>query len=411
MIQTPATTRGVEDCLTRVRERNAAVKAWAYLDVDGVREQSRITSQESDPGLLSGVVLGVKDIIDVAGMPTSHGSPIFANNIAGKDAESVRLLRGAGASVLGKTVTAEFAVYSPGPTANPRALDHTPGGSSSGSAAAVADGQAHLALGTQTAGSMLRPASYCGCLGFKPSFRRYPLAGVLETAPSLDTLGLFASNIEILACADAVLSGQPQTAGSDEKPMIALCRTSSWAKAEPVMQDAYNSFTASLAEAGFETIVLDLPPVFEKLQEAQKLMHCYEASKVLGPIARDHPDQVSNVFADFIDQGSRYSEADYRAALATQQMCKELFGDLFGDAKMLLVPGALGPAPKGLGATGDPEFQRLWTALGVPCLGFPADWTDKGLPLGVQLIGRFGSDSELIARSRPILNYAQFKDI
>ena len=191
----------LESCLARIAERDYEVRGWVCRD----------PAAAAGEGPLAGVVLGVKDVIDVAGMPTTHGSPIYADNVAARDAEAVARLRAAGAVVLGKTVTAEFATYHPGPTSNPRKPGHTPGGSSSGSAAVVADGQADLAFGTQTAGSMIRPGSFCGVLAFKPSFGRYPLAGVLETAPNLDTLGLFARDLALLDSADAVVSGEGAT--------------------------------------------------------------------------------------------------------------------------------------------------------------------------------------------------------
>lgn len=391
---------GVAECLGRIDARDGAVRAWAYVD----------RAATGGEGPLAGVVLGVKDVIDVAGMPTTHGSPIYADNIATDDAEAVAFLRAAGAAVLGKTVTAEFATYHPGPTVNPRKAGHTPGGSSSGSAAAVADGQADIALGTQTAGSMIRPGSFCGTLAFKPSFGRYPDGGVLATAPSLDTLGLFARNLDVLVAADAVLSGEDARPAQSAPLRVALCRMPTWDQASAEMQDALIEFAARLHNAGYLLSEVTLPEPFARLQDAQLLIHRTEAADVLGAIRREHPDEVSPEFRAMIDAGAATDPADYAAARAVQEECKGLLADVFADVDLLLAPGAPGVAPEGIGATGDPMFQRIWTATGAPCLGFPAAWRADGLPLGLQVIGLPGTDRQLLADARTILAHAALKE-
>ena len=378
---------GLDHCLARIAQRDAAVRGWAFLDKHAV----------GGTGPLSGLVLGVKDVIDVAGMPTTHGSPAFAGNIAATDAECVARLRAAGAVVLGKTVTAEFATYHPGSTANPRNLAHTPGGSSSGSAAVVADGQADLALGTQTAGSVIRPASFCGTYGFKPTFGRYPLGGVLETAPSLDTLGLFARNPAILIAADAALSGESALPAAPASLRIGLCRSPAWVDASTEMQSTFLAFAETLRAAGHDVSTRDLPEPFDRLGAAQILIHRREASMAMGHIRREHAALVSPAFIAMIDAGAAESEADYQAALAVQMECKALAAEVFDGVDLLLVPGATGAAPLGLAATGDPAFQRLWTALGAPCFGFPAAWQSGGLPLGLQVIGAPGQDRQMLS--------------
>jgi Asp-tRNA(Asn)/Glu-tRNA(Gln) amidotransferase A subunit family amidase len=379
-------------CLARIDARDGDVLGWSHID----------RSARGGEGPLGGLVLGVKDVIDVAGMPTTHGSPIYAGNIAAADAEAVARLQAAGAVVLGKTVTAEFATYHPGPTRNPRNLAHTPGGSSSGSAAVVADGQADLALGTQTAGSMIRPASFCGTFGFKPSFGRYPLGGVLETSPSLDTLGLFARNLAILTAADAVLADEDQVPAAKPVLAIGLCRSPAWDEASAEMQAAFLTFAESLRAAGHAVTDHDLPEPFTRLAAAQALIHRREAAMVMGHIRRDHLDQVSPEFAAMIDEGAGESEADYQAALALQRECKTLAGEVFAGVDMLLVPGATGAAPEGHAATGNPAFQRIWTALGAPCLGFPAAWRSDGLPLGLQVVGAPGTDRQFLSNATAI---------
>ncbi|MGE3690037.1 MAG: amidase [Novosphingobium sp.] len=390
----------LETCLARIDARDAQVRAWSFIDHEAA----------GGAGPLAGAVLGVKDVIDVAGMPTTHGSAIFADNVAGADAECVARLLAAGAVVLGKTVTAEFATYHPGPTVNPRKPGHTPGGSSSGSAAAVADGQADFALGTQTAGSVIRPASFCGVLGFKPSFGRWPLGGVLETSPNLDTLGLFARNLELLRTADAVLIGEQGQPPAARSLAIGLCPSPAWPEASAEMQAAFHTFARKLALAGHKVTETTLPATYGHLAEAQALIHRREAWMTMGHIRRDHPERVSDAFRTMIDQGEAESEADYRAALALQRDCRAQCPDLFAGIDMLLVPGAPGAAPEGLDATGNPAFQRIWTAIGAPCLGFPAEWRSDGLPLGLQVIGRPGSDRQFLANAAHIVELAEFRE-
>lgn len=391
---------GLQQCLARIDERDASVHGWAYLD----------RTATGGPGPMAGVVLGVKDVIDVAGMPTTHGSAIFAENIASHDAEAVKRLRSAGAIVLGKTVTAEFATYFPGPTVNPRKPGHTPGGSSSGSAAVVADGQADIALGTQTAGSMIRPASFCGTIAFKPSFGRYPLEGVLETSSSLDTLGVFARNLELLDAADAVLSGEFDKRESRRDLRIGICRMPAWPAADVEMKNALFEFSEALNIAGFKTCEIELPQCFEGLNEAQAIIHRYEAARALGHIRRNNPEQISEVFRNMIDAGSADSEETYQACLSLQKKCQAAISEVFSAADVLLAPAAPGCAPEGLESTGDPAFQRIWTAIGAPCLCFPAAWRADGLPLGLQLIAVPGQDRQMLADAKLIIAHAALRE-
>lgn len=391
----------LETCLARIEARQPHVQGWAFID-----SQAR-----GGAGPLAGLVLGVKDVIDVAGMPTTHGSPTCRDNVPAADAQSVALLRAAGAVVLGKTVTAEFATYHPGPTTNPRNPAHTPGGSSSGSAAVVADGQADLALGTQTAGSVIRPASFCGTFGFKPTFGRYPLGGVLETAPSLDTLGLFGRDLAVISAADAVLSGEDAVPAPVDSLTVGLCRSPAWNAASAEMHATFLAFAEALRVAGHVVQDRDLPAPFEGLIAAQQLIHRREAWMVMGYIRRDHAAEVSPAFIAMIDAGAAESEADYQAALGVQRECKALAGEVFAGVDLLLVPGAPGAAPEGLSATGDPVFQRIWTALGVPCFGFPAAWRADGLPLGLQVIGAPGTDRQLLSNARAIAALAAIREI
>jgi Asp-tRNA(Asn)/Glu-tRNA(Gln) amidotransferase A subunit family amidase len=273
----------------------------------------------------------------------------------------------------------------------------------------VADGQADIAFGTQTAGSMLRPASFCGTIGFKPSFGRYPTAGVLETSHSLDTIGLFARSIDLLDLADAAVSGEPARPAPHPRLRIGLCRTPMWDEAGEAMQAAFADFAARLADAGFACAEAELPASYAALVDAQALIHRREAWMHLSAIRAAHEAQVTQVFRDFLDAGARESEADYLAALAQQQACRAQLDAVFADLDLLVAPSAPGVAPAGLSSTGNPVFQRIWTALGVPCLGFPVAWSE-GLPLGLTLVARPGADRQLIADARAILALGQFKE-
>jgi Asp-tRNA(Asn)/Glu-tRNA(Gln) amidotransferase A subunit family amidase len=384
--------------LARIDARDGEVHAWACVDAEGAWSQARALDRQEPRGPLHGVPVGIKDVIDVAGIPSAYGSAAFASNIAGSDAACVARLRRAGAVILGKTITAEFATYHPGPTRNPRDRNRTPGGSSSGSAAAVADCQVPLALGTQTAGSVIRPASFCGIFGFKPSFGRYDIAGMLPTAPSLDTLGGFARSVEDIALLDAVLADEEHVALPAPREMrIGICRSPAWEQASPDMRHALESAGILLSQAGWHVSDVDLGEAFMQLPAAQAVLHRHEAFRCLGVIRRAHADLVSEVFRNFIDAGEHVSAEEYAAALATQAACRAELDTLLPPDTLWLTPGAPGVAPEGIAATGDPAFSRIWTALGVPCLGFPAALDAACMPLGLQWIAGHGADRAMLS--------------
>ena len=382
---------GVGQCRARIAARDDSVAAWEHLENN--------VEAKTSTGPLAGVTVGIKDIIAVGGMPLRYGSPIFANQIADTDAESVARLRAAGAVILGKTVTTEFATYHPDKTRNPHNPAHTPGGSSSGSAAAVADCQVDAALGTQTAGSVIRPASFCGVLGYKPSYGRYPTGGMLIVSPELDHIGLFARNIETLAALDAILGGGgdiglPHTT---EQPVIGVCRTPWWDRADAAMQAAILDASADLAACGFEVTSVPLPADFAPLVEIHDKVMARDAADSLGAYADQHPDKVSAALQALIDKGRAISADADRRNRDAFAAARTLFAATVEGDDALLMPGAPGPAPYGLSATGDPLFNRMTTLLGVPALGFPFAKTGEGLPLGLQLVASFGSDRALLA--------------
>ena len=360
-----------------------------------------------DCGLLAGVPLAVKDLLDTADLPTAYGSVVYEGHQPPADAEAVRLARAADAIVMGKTVTTEFAYFTPGPTANPWNIEHTPGGSSSGSAAAVASGMVPLAFGSQTAGSLIRPASYCGVFALKPTHDLVSGAGVKAFAPSLDTLGWLAGSADDLELMRAALLGESFEVLPDASGMRLLsCRTHEWSYSDASGQAAWETAHQCLSKAGLPVAELALPDALAGLMQAQKTVMAYEACHHLAFEAEQHADRISQHIRDLVATGRMVSEADYRASLkyAHEARAQVLF--LMGDADAVLVPAAPGEAPKGLAATGDPVFSRVWTLLGLPCVNVPGLSGPNGLPIGLQLVGRPLQERALLAvaaRLHPLL--------
>lgn len=392
----------VASCLDRIAAREPQVHAWAWLDREAALAQARARDAEPPRGPLHGVPVGVKDIIDTFDMPTELGAKAFAGRRPSADAAGVARLRKAGAVIIGKTVTTELAGFNPGPTRNPRRATHTPGGSSSGSAAAVADFHVPVALGTQTVGSIVRPASYCGVLGFKPSFDRYPPAGMMEMAKSLDTLGSFARVPEDLALLDRCLADDPAPAPAIEAPVVGLHRTAMWEEASPAVQAAFAATAAALAAAGATLVDCDLPGL-ASLQQPLLELHLAEHLDCLGYLVGERPDGVSDGFKWICQMGSELPQEAYPAALAAQRLGRDVFAAGMAGVDLLLTPSAKDVALEGLEITGDPLFCRNWSGLGVPSLGFPAAWQD-GLPVGLQFVGGAGNDATMLATAGRLLN-------
>jgi amidase len=386
--------------LDRIEAREGKVGAWEYLDRERALATARQRDAEPTRGPLHGVPIVVKDLIDTVDMPTTYGSPIYRNHRPVADASSVALAKAAGAVVLGKTVTTEFAAFTPGKTANPRNLAHTPGGSSSGSAAAVADGMAPLAFGTQTAGSVIRPAAYCGCIGYKPSFGLINRAGVKPLADSLDTVGVLAGTVADAAFFAGVLSERPalrRLAVPEQPPRFGLYRTPMWDNAEPASAAALDAARVALERAGAAVAELAIAPEHHALTEAQNTIMQFETVRAFAYERILHSAQLSPRFAQMLDTGMAIGADEYDRARTRAAGARAGLGEFFGVCDAVLVPAAPGEAPAGLGSTGDPVFNRMWTLLGVPCVTLPARWGDNGLPIGVQLVGRLGDDTRLMA--------------
>jgi amidase len=391
------------DCLARIEAREGEVNAWATVDRELALAQARKLDGGLARGPLFGVPIGVKDIIDTADLPTEMGSPIYRGHRPATDAACVALARAAGAVILGKTVTCEFAGMTPGTTTNPHNAAHTPGGSSSGSGAAVADFMAPVAFGTQTGGSVLRPASYCGVFGFKPSFGAFNRRGVYPAAESLDTIGIMARSLEDIELVSAVLE---LLAPLPERPLstpprVGLCRTPLWVKAQPETVAAVESAAARLSKAGALVREVVLPSPFAGLRDAaRETINNYERAAAMAWEWNTHRDLISERLRKRIELGRAMPHADYVAALRLGEDCRRQLPDVFGDLDVLLAPCTNGEAPRGLGETGDPGFQAIWTILYTPALTLPTHRGPKGLPVGIQLVGRRHDDWRLLACAR-----------
>ena len=379
-------------CLERAEERKS-VRAWAWLDPEQALARARAAdanTRAGRPGLLAGLPIGVKDIIDTIDMPTEHGSPIYRGNRPFADAACVAMLRMAGATIMGKTVTTEFANRFPGATVNPHDAAHTPGGSSSGSAAAVADFQAPAALGTQTGGSVIRPAAFCGVVGYKPSFGEFSRSGIKLQCHNLDTLGVICRRVaDLPSLRAALLAGPPHRIDRDAAvPRIGICRTPAWEAAEPATQNLIERAAERLSAAGAKVSEVSFAPEFGNILEHHRRIFDYEAARNYAYEYERHHEQVSQVLRDTVlTPGRELPVAAYVEALETAEVFRRHMDDIFGRVDALLTPSAAGEAPEGLGSTGDPRFNSIWTLAWTPCITLPAGVGPKGLPLGIQLVG------------------------
>ncbi len=384
----------------RIAALEPQVQAWAHHDPEAALAQARALDRAGAAGPLLGVPVGVKDLIDTADMPTAYGSPIYARHRPALDAACVAACRAAGAVILGKTVTTEFATFQPGPTRNPRASvasPHTPGGSSSGSAAAVAAGMVPVAFGTQTAGSIVRPASFCGVVGYKPTHGTLSLAGVKPLAPSLDTLGVLARTVDDAAYFVGVLARQELALAGPDALRVGLCQTPHWHRAAPQARQAVLEASRLLERGGARLAELAWPAEWDGLTQAQVDIMGHEALAAFAPERRQHAAQFSPGFADFLAAAQRLDGARVAAAYALADRARCALAAVLADVDVLLAPSAPGEAPAGLGATGDPLFNRLWTLLGVPCVHVPTGAGPQGLPVGVTVIGPRWADARVLA--------------
>jgi Asp-tRNA(Asn)/Glu-tRNA(Gln) amidotransferase A subunit family amidase len=386
-------------CLEKSRDVEPTLRAFEVLPSDTARR----------PGPLSGIPVGIKDIIATSDMPTTNGSPIYQGHVPSADAWVVERLRNLGATIFGKTVSTEFAWRQPGPTVNPWNIKHTPGGSSSGSAAAVAAGIVPLALGTQTLGSVVRPAAFNGVVGFKPSFGAIPRIGVHHLSPSLDHVGFFARRVDDVAFAlsllasssDSDLHGRPlpnfrididQGVSPLNAPRLGIVRFAKWAKAEPEQQQVFDTAIAALRDAGAIVAELELAEIDRTNWSAINIILASEGADIFADLVARYPDRSSDHLKSLVETGKAYSATDYLAAKTLQHKLRDAFtSEISGYDAVLTLP-AFGEAPMGLSYTGDAEYCAPWTLLGVPALSLPAGFGKNGLPLGVQIVGPYRED-------------------
>ncbi len=390
----------MEQSQARIAQTDANLHAWVALAPDVAEQANDRDARRSGP--LAGIPLGVKDLIDVAGVPTRCGSPTTSAEPVASTAMVVQTLTRLGAVVAGKTVTTEFAYFAPGPTANPRDLARTPGGSSSGSAAAVAAGQVPLALGTQTAGSVIRPASYCGVAGWVPTFGALDRSGVLIVCPSLDTPGLFTRTVADLATVvDAMFPELGVGPADAEAGVGVVLRVRCWQGSaldtmDPQMTETLERAVELLRDGGHEVEQLDWDEQVQTLSADHAVVMAYEMAEQLSGRLQGHGDQISHQLADLLRSGSATPQAVYRAAMDRRDHIRATLAGRLGDDELILGPATPGPAPLGLSATGPPSMNRPWQALGWPQLAIPGATTSDGLPLGLQLIGRPGQECSLL---------------
>ena len=385
----------VTSCLERISAREPEVRAWAYIDPDLALAQARACDRGGSRGPLHGVPVAFKDVIDTADMPTEYHSPIYRGHRPKWDAACVALARKAGAVVLGKTATTEFARSYPPATRNPHNPDHTPGGSSSGSAAAVADHMVPIALGTQTGGSTIRPAAFCGVIGFKPSFNMINRAGLKFAAESLDTIGVIARTVEDVALfthAVAAMALPDFSVQPDSGARVGLCRTAKWDIADDATHEKLELAAATLGRKGAHVREFTLGEKFAQIYEDHAAIVDYESVRGSAYEYENHREQLSATLARQLESGWNVARERYERAQRNAVRYRQLLSEMLRDYDFLLTPSAPGEAPHGIKSTGNSIFNRCWTLLGVPCVTVPAYQGPHGLPIGVQVVGDHGSD-------------------
>ncbi len=415
----------VEACFDRIEELEQSIGAWAHLDkqlaIDHARQADKIRSRGLPTGLLHGIPVGIKDIIDTSDYPTENGTVLHQGRRPTQDATLVSLLREAGAIILGKTVTTELAVYSPGKTRNPNNTEHTPGGSSSGSAAAVAAAMVPLSVGTQTNGSLIRPASYCGVFGFKPSFARISRYGVLKQSGHLDTVGVFARDLPDLALISDVLMrydshdaqmtptappciSQVMTEAVPANPRFAFLRTSKWDAVEQSSKDGFREFIETTNEQVKDSIsIIDLPAHFDDIyQHHQNIMEADLAQSFANEY-KNGRSKLSSELIKMIEHGEKVSATEYDSSVSKKIEYSGILSEIFEEFDAILTPSTSGPAPSGM-ATGSPEFNTIWTYCGNPAINLPILQSPEELPVGVQIVAENGDDARLFRSSRWLLN-------
>ena len=414
-----SSTQLVDACIARIETHEPDIHAWAWHQPEFVRSQAKamddLHSRSKSTGRLHGIPIGIKDIIDTALVPTEYGCPLFAGRLPKSDATLVARLKQQGAIIMGKTETAKLASMVPAATTNPHNHAHTPGGSSSGSAAAVASFMAPGAVGTQTVGSVIRPAAFCGTVGYKPSYGLIPRTGVLRQSPFLDQVGVFSRSVEDAALLAEVMMGADENDSStltntivppinhiclQEPPLpprFAFVKTAIWSKAEQETQEALAEVVAAL---GGQVEELELSQSFASVWEWVSLINAAEMATWYQPIYARFGEQVDDVIKQQIERGRTINVPDYLNAMAQRVVLNNILDEYFDNFDALITPAAIGTAPSGLESTGDPAFCATWSFCGVPSVTLPLLEGENGLPIGVQLIGNVLDDGRLLRTAR-----------
>jgi Asp-tRNA(Asn)/Glu-tRNA(Gln) amidotransferase A subunit family amidase len=387
----------LEACLDRIAAREPVIHAFAHHDPAAAR------AVLPKPGKLHGIPIGVKDVFDTEDAPSSYGSPIWAGWRPRADAAAVAWTREAGGVVIGKTVTTEFATRHPGPTVNPVVLGHTPGGSSSGSAAGVADGMFPVAFGSQTAGSVIRPAAFCGVVGYKPTYGTISRIGTKIMSDSLDTVGVLARSVADCAFFAGAVSGRdlgdPET-NPGRAPRIGICRSPTWELAAPETCSLLERVEAAVARGGAHVEQRELPELFNALVDAHPIVMNAESARAIGWELAHHAERISEGLRERMAFGLGQTDAALAGAYDVFDRTQQAFPEATSGLDVLLTPSACGEAPAGIEWTGDPAFNFIWTSLHVPCVTVPAGTGPNGLPLGIQIVGRRGEDRAVLAWAR-----------
>lgn len=390
----------VADCLARIEARDRDVRAWEHIDPAAALAQAQARDAEPRRGPLHGIPVGIKDIFDTHDMPTAYGSPIYEGFRPAADTAAVGLLRMAGAVILGKCLTTEFASPVPRETRNPHDLQRSPGVSSSGSAAAVADYHVPLALGSQTGGSTILPASFCGVVGYKASLTGIDRGGIRHLRPTLDTMGLFARSIGDIALLRAGLTGWNaplQATHIDGRVRIGVCRTRDWAQAEPASRMALESAAAALAKAGAEIVDGEMSDEFEGLADSFRVISTVEGQRALAAEVRDHGARLNHYITSAGQTVAKLAPDAYDKAQVHAAAARRAVADVLGRCDVIITPAAAGEAPADLVSVSNSAFNRLWTLMHVPCVSVPAFTGPNGMPVGLQIVGPVGADDRTIA--------------
>ena len=409
----------VDDCLKRIDDFEPTIKAWAWIDPEYCRKQARVVdearSQGKTLGRLHGIPIGLKDIIDTKRIPTEYGSIIFKDRVPTSNASVVERLQQHGAIMMGKTVTASLATLQPGPTTNPHNAMHTPGGSSSGSAAAVASFMVPGSIGTQTNGSVIRPAAFCGVVGYKPSYGLISRTGILRQSPFLDQVGVFARSVEDAAllaevligndgedpsCADCTVTPSLQITSTEEPPVlprIGMIKTARWTEADNDVHQGFEELNEAL-QGQIEEVTL--PSAFDEVWSLLATVNSAEIAAWYGKIYDRAGDKLDALIANQIMQGREVKAFEYIAAMAERDRLNNAIDEIFDEYDFLITPSAVGQAPEGIDTTGDPMFCTPWTFCGLPTITLPLLQGSDDLPIGVQLVGQRLDDARLLRGAR-----------